>query len=76
MMRFIRIFFITACIVACTYFFGWNAGRIQCHRTQANDITHYLQQKIKMMEETHAETMHTGMRDIRRILREKYTIAE
>ncbi len=75
-MRFIRIFLITACIVACTYFFGWNAGRIRCRNTVANNITHELQQQIEIMEKTHAETLHTGMRDIRRILREKYTIAE
>jgi len=75
-MRFIRTFLIAVCSVVGAYFFGWNAGRIQCRNTVANNITHELQQQIEIMEKTHAETLHTGMRDIRRILREKYTIAE
>lgn len=75
-MRFIRIFFIIVCIVIGAYVCGWNAGRIKCHSAVANDVAQQLQQQIKITEETHAETMHTGMRDIRRVLREKYTIAE
>lgn len=75
-MRFIRTFFIVVCGVVGAYFFGLNAGRIQCRNTLANNIAQELQQQIEIMEETHAETMHTGMHDIRRVLHEKYTIAE
>ena len=75
-MRFIRTFFIIVCCVVGAYFLGLNAGRIQCRNTVTNNIAQELQQQIEIMEETHAETMHTGMRDIRRVLREKYTIAE
>ena len=55
---------------------GGRIGALKCERNSARDnvnIQHNIyQHQVKINE----ETMHTGMRDIRRILREKYTIAE
>lgn len=55
---------------------GVRIGALKCERGVARAVTtqqkHNIQHQVKINE----KTMHTGMRDIRRILREKYTIAE
>lgn len=55
---------------------GVRVGVLQCQRNTARQNATAQQTIIQQQVTTHAETMHTGMRDIRRVLREKYTIAE
>lgn len=55
---------------------GTRIGTLRCERNTARTTTTQQTQIIQQQVTTHAETMHTGMRDIRRVLREKYTIAE
>lgn len=55
---------------------GVRVGDLQCQRSAARQHATAQQTIIQQQVTTHAETMHTGMRDIRRVLREKYTIAE
>lgn len=55
---------------------GVRVGVLQCQRSAARQHATAQQTIIQQQVTTHAETMHTGMRDIRRVLREKYTIAE
>lgn len=55
---------------------GVRVGDLQCLHRAARQNATAQQTIIQQQVKTHAETMHTGMRDIRRVLREKYTIAE
>ena len=58
------------------YFYGKNVGVAQCEKQYLqNQINTTQQQKIN--ERVINETVYkTGVRDIRRILRDKYTITE
>lgn len=63
-------------IVAGAYFFGLRIGRMRCAidsmYAQSNEITNIMDIK----RDTDEKVFNTGMRDIRRVLHEKYTIAE
>ncbi len=63
-------------IFLCTYFVGVQYGLGKCQeRTSKNE----MQQQTQIMTiqgGVHAETVKTTVGDIRRVLREKYTIAE
>ena len=63
-------------IIAGTYFFGLRIGRARCvidsMHAQSNEITNIMDIK----RDTDEKVFNTGMRDIRRVLHEKYTIAE
>lgn len=66
----------TVIIVAGAYFFGARIARIKCvaagARAQSNEIINITNTK----RATDEKVFNTGMRDVRRILRAKYTIAE
>ena len=55
---------------------GARIGTLRCERNTARTTTTQRTQIIQHQVKINEKTMHTGMRDIRRILREKYTIAE
>ena len=51
-------------------------GRVQCNAQIAQANATYQSEIINLKEKINAETFNVGLRDIRRILREKYSIAE
>lgn len=55
---------------------GARIGTLRCERGVTHRATQQQTQIIQHQVQINEKTMHTGMRDIRRILREKYTIAE
>ena len=63
-------------IIAGAYFFGARIGRAKCAvanaRTQTNEIINITD----IQRNTDEKVFNTGVRDIRRVLCEKYTIAE
>lgn len=65
-----------AVIVAGAYFFGLGIGRAKCvaanARAQSNEIINITD----MQRNTDEKVFNTGVGDIRRIMRAKYTIAE
>lgn len=71
--------FIAALVVAFILFAYYTGVRDGKHRCNMQISEHSAQQQvhlIKLQEEINAESMHVATGDIRRILREKYTIAE
>ncbi|MDE6478142.1 MAG: hypothetical protein K2L94_02740 [Alphaproteobacteria bacterium] len=63
-------------VVYAAYAAGNRLGRANCreHVAAENQILHT--QIIQKQGEINVEALHTGVADIRRILRAKYTIAE
>lgn len=55
---------------------GTRIGTLRCERNTARTTTTQQTQIIQHQVKINEKTMHTGMRDIRRVLRKKYTIAE
>lgn len=55
---------------------GARIGTLRCERGMAQSATQQQNHIIQHQVQINEKTLHTGMRDIRRILREKYTIAE
>lgn len=55
---------------------GARIGTLRCERNTARTTTTQQTQIIQHQVKINEKTMHTGMRDIRRILCEKYTIVE
>lgn len=55
---------------------GARIGTLRCERNTARTTTTQQTQIIQHQVKINEKTMHTGMRGIRRILREKYTIVE
>ncbi len=73
-----RIYFFCA-VAACgvgLYFYGRAAGVSRCRMDIGAATMRAHVQIIKQVEKVNEDAMHTGVGDIRRILREKYTIAE
>ncbi len=63
-------------IVAGAYFFGARIGRMQC---ETNTLNKHFGETINITSikrSTDEKVFNTGMRDVRRILHTKYTIAE
>ena len=58
------------------YVVGVIVGRERCRADIVQNTGMVQSQTIKIMEGINAETFNTGVGDIRRILYEKYTIAE
>ncbi len=58
------------------YFYGTNISNMKCREKQANNNLIEIQQTEKNKRIIHDTVYKTGVRDIRRILRDKYTIAE
>ncbi len=73
-----RIYIIALVGIMCAgaYFAGRVVGRVSA-RAECNTVatTKYVQ-TVKQREKINDQTNHTAVRDIRRVLREKYTIAE
>ena len=63
-------------VLILSYFAGMHAGTMRCHTKSALDTSKQQTKIIKIQEEINAETLHRTGDDIRRILREKYTITE
>lgn len=58
------------------YFFGARIAREKCVADGANAQTNEIINNVNMVRVANEKTVHTGVRDIRDILRRKYTIAE
>lgn len=58
------------------YWVGRHVGKTRCNVHVAEMHMESQGQVIRAMENIDVEMAGTGVRDIRRILREKYTIAE
>lgn len=73
-----RIYIFIAAIagLCVAYFTGVAIGRAKCVADVSANSVQVAQQQIKYMEEINVEINHSSVRDIRDILRKKYTIAE
>lgn len=58
------------------YFIGRHVESIKCDGRIADAISQRIIIDTKIIEETNETVFHTGLRDVRRILHEKYTITE
>ncbi len=58
------------------YFFGARIAREKCVADGANAQTGEIINNVNMVRGANEKTVHTNVRDIRDILRRKYTIAE
>lgn len=58
------------------YFMGLNIGRANCVADVSANSVRIAQQQLKKQGEINVEINRTSVRDIRDVLREKYTIAE
>lgn len=74
----IRVYF--AALIGAAIFFayitGVHIGDIRCDSRIANANANRIVFDTKIMGKTNETVMHTGLSDIRRVLRQKYTIAE
>lgn len=64
------------CVIIGAYWVGRHVGKTRCNVHVAEMHMESQGQVIRAMENIDVEMAGTGVRDIRRILREKYTIAE
>ena len=73
-----RIYFMAAiaAVVCCAYWAGLRIGREQCRADAARVATDAQTQILQQQRKIDAETYNRGTGDIRRVLREKYTIAQ
>ncbi len=58
------------------YFFGMRIAREKCVADGANVQTGEIINNVNIVRNANEKTVHTNVRDIRDILRRKYTIAE
>ncbi len=58
------------------YFAGERAGRLKCVKKQTESEMVQQSQIVKLQGDVNEETFNRGVADIRRVLREKYTITE
>lgn len=72
----IYIVMIIGAVCAGAYFAGYRVGRANAMAECNKNANRQLIQSIKQMGKVNEKTLHTTGRDIRRVLREKYTIAE
>ena len=59
-----------------SYFMGAHVGNIRCDTRIATMDAEQIIIDTKILENTNEVVLHTGVGDVRRILREKYTIAD
>ena len=76
MKLYIFLFFICVVVVAGAYWAGGRVAAQKCNARAAEVAVKQNQEIIKTMVAINEKTFNTGVRDIRRVLREKYTIAE
>ena len=74
-MKFYLILTVVA-IVFCAYFTGRKIAQTECAAHVANANTDAIIKKVNIQRMTNEKVFHTGVRDIRNILRKNYTIAE
>jgi len=75
---YMRIYILVAVVVvlSAAYFMGLNIGRANCVADVSQNSVNLYQQQLKKQGEINVEINRTNVRDIRDILRAKYTIAE
>lgn len=59
-----------------SYFVGVHVANIRCRERISNANVEQIMMHAEITENTNDTVLHTGVGDIRRILYEKYTIAE
>ena len=59
-----------------TYFIGVRDGKNMCNMRTSENVVQQQIHLIKLQDGINEESMHVTTGDIRRVLREKYTIAE
>lgn len=72
----IYLFAVTTAFFLFAFGCGVRIGALRCARDTAQRAITQQNQTNKTQVTIYEKTMHTGVRDIRRILHEKYTIAE
>lgn len=76
-MRIYTVIFMVACLIVWgAYRMGVRIATQQCRADNAAAVLNMQTQTIKHQEKLNAETFNTAAADIRRRLREKYTIAD
>lgn len=65
-----------ALVVVCAFFNGMRIGKLKCQIKNAYATTTITAQIIETQGKINETVYRTGVRDVRRVLREKYTIAE
>ena len=63
-------------VIFLSYFIGGHVANIKCNEGIANINANQMLSNNNLVEETNDAVFHTSVGDIRRILYEKYTIAE
>lgn len=63
-------------LIFAAYTLGASHSTAKCNQRAAQQTINTITTQQIKTEKINAEIYHTGMRDIRRILHEKYTIAE
>lgn len=63
-------------VILGAFFAGQNVGKLKCQKNTAIDEINNETKVIQITEKINAETLHTGVADIRRILRDEYSITE
>lgn len=76
MKLYVFIFMAGVTAIFFSYVAGMRVGREKCRADMVNQSSAIQSQTIKIIGDVNAETFNRGVGDIRRILREKYTIAE
>ena len=72
----IYLIILTSALILGAYFYGANITNIRCREQIAQNNFNQIQQTEKNKKEIHDKVIKTGVADIRRILRDKYTIKE
>jgi len=75
-MKFIYFFVFVGAVCAGAYWAGACNGAARCRENQSTAGLATQIEIIKQTEQINEDVMRTGLGDIRRVLREKYTIAE
>ncbi len=75
MTRLYFLCFVVAVILA-AFFVGQSVGNLRCRERIAVDNINNNETVMQKIGGVNAKTYHTGTDDIRRILREQYTIAD
>lgn len=75
-MRYIFIVLFAAMFCVFAYWSGERVGLQKCRADASNTALKGQFQIIQQQEKINAETYHTGTGDIRRVLREKYSISD
>ena len=63
-------------LILFAYYTGVRDGKHRCNMQISENVAQQQIHLIKLQEKIHAETVRSNTGDIRRVLHEKYTIAE